>query len=454
MATGENYATQNSKSIHPMITLKNNNLRFSFPEIRQALRRLVEQHINSTLSAIITGDRTSAVHAFRSSWRFREATPRDRLEAENKVINATPDDIETALRRKSMRVLDGQRASSATLNIEFQRTLRIPDDGKMYPLPAGFGCFPLRHVDDYGDTVPAPWVDHGGVFMPIYQSEALWIRFTTGNPFATTDYPFAVKVAAGKINAVTGEQWTEGLQADPQNYLVLPEQPWLDGFAIKKGVIRQFVAMPLGVGYSVEEQITGKADVGGIQLQVYPMRPEAYFRIRLAQRLPKSLEDLLDELFDTDLPEPRRLYSMGPSMLIADEAMGLGAGGTMQQEIFKDPHDFSDWDLSTTSRCFVHLCNSLIWRQVTGTNPPHPPFTAKEYARAGVPWFDYYRDDLSVLPGSTVLDKVKSVFAFGEAKGEKPLPDNSSMKPNLVVQYGNARRQDEVREFVEPLADL
>jgi hypothetical protein len=75
--------------------------------------------------------------------------------------------------------------------------------------------------------------------MPMYQSAALWIRFSTR-------YPFAVKVAAGKINAVTGDPWSRDLQADPQNYLVLPEQPWLDGFAVRKGVIRQFVAMPLG----------------------------------------------------------------------------------------------------------------------------------------------------------------------------------------------------------------
>ena len=76
-------------------------------------------------------------------------------------------------------------------------------------------------------------------------------------------------------------------------------------------------------------------------------------------------------------------------------------------------------------------------------------YTAKEYARAGVPWFDYSRDNFSTLAGSTVVDKVKSVFALGQAKGEKPLADNSSIEPELVVQYGNARRPEEVREFVE-----
>ena len=342
-----------------------------------------------------------------------------------------------------MRVVNRGHASITTLQIEFQRTLRIPDDGRIYPLPAGFGRFPLQHVDDYKDTVPTQWIERGGVLMPMYQSEALWINFRT-------DYPFAVKVAAGKINAVTGELWQTDLQADPQNYMVLPEQPWLDGFAVRKGVIRQFVAMPLGAGYSAEEQITGNANTGGIQLQVFPLRAEAYFRSEVAERLPKSLEDLLDELVDAELLDSGIRYSLSDGCMVMESgAMGLGAGGTMRQEIFKDTHDFSDWDLSLSSRCFVHFCNSLMWRQVTGNNPPHPPFAAKEYKRAGVPWFDYYHDDLSVLSGSTVLDKVKSVFALGQAKGEKPLPGNASIEPELIVQYGNARRSDQVQEWVE-----
>jgi hypothetical protein len=438
-----------------MITLKNDSLSFTFPEIDEALRCLVEQHVNSTLPAIIADDRARAVEALKSSWGFRKATPEKRRKAENQLIDATPATIETALRRKCMSVVDRNPAqwwpftprdgkdSITALEIGFQRTLRIPDDGKIYPLPAGFGRFPVRHMDDYKDTVPAPWIERGGVLMPMYQSEALWINFSTR-------YPFAVKVAAGKINSVTGELWTTGLQADPQNYMVLPDQPWLDGFAVRKGVIRQFVAMPLGAGYSAEEQITGKADTGGIQLQVFPLRAEAYFRSEVAERLPKSLEDLLYELVDVELLDSGVRYSLSDASRVMESgAMGLGAGGTMRQEIFKDTHDFSDWDLSLSSRCFVHLCNSLMWRQVTGNNPPHPPFTAKEYKRAGVPWFDYYRDDLSALSGSTTLDKVKSVFALGQAKGEKPLVDNSSIEPKLIVQYGNARRSDQVQEWVE-----
>ena len=78
------------------------------------------------------------------------------------------------------------------------------------------GTFP--HVDDFGTRVPSPWVTHGGVLLPMYQSEALWIGLDgTWVDKHGTEYPFAVKVAAGKIDAVTGKTWTNELGASPQN---------------------------------------------------------------------------------------------------------------------------------------------------------------------------------------------------------------------------------------------
>jgi len=63
----------------------------------------------------------------------------------------------------------------AVCHIDFQRTLRIPDDNREYPLPPGLGRFPVEHVDDFADKLPGTWQAHGGVFIPMYQSEALWI---------------------------------------------------------------------------------------------------------------------------------------------------------------------------------------------------------------------------------------------------------------------------------------
>ena len=38
----------------------------------------------------------------------------------------------------------------AGYSIRFQRTLRIPDDEKEYPLPPGLGEFPLRLAEPWG----------------------------------------------------------------------------------------------------------------------------------------------------------------------------------------------------------------------------------------------------------------------------------------------------------------
>jgi hypothetical protein len=113
--------------------------------------------------------------------------------------------------------------------------------------------------------------------------------------------------------------------------------------------------------------------------------------------------------------------------------MGLGAGGRMRQEIFKDPYSPKDWDIEQTSRCFVHLCDALQWREITGENPPQTPVTAREYEWAGLPWFDFYRDDLAVLEASKTLAGIKSVNTISKAKGDKALKGNDSVEVPSVI---------------------
>lgn len=203
--------------------------------------------------------------------------------------------------------------ADAECRIEFQRTLRIPDDNRDYPLPPGLGRFPLRQVEKCAGNLPASWRTHGGVMLPMYQAEALWISF------GDRRYPFAVKVAAGKINAVTGDAWRNELSGDPQDYVVLPRQPWLDGFCVREGLIRQFVAMPLGQGYTAEEQLTGAAEHGGLQIIAYPMKRDRYE----AWRAERSRDDASGYL---DVPcFLRRTDHV--------EEMGLAPGGLMRQQI-------------------------------------------------------------------------------------------------------------------------
>ena len=57
----------------------------------------------------------------------------------------------------------------------------------------------------------------------------------------------------------------------------------------------------------------------------------------------------------------------------------------MRQEVYEDDHGLEAWDTSVSSRCFVHILNSVQYRTVTGDNSPSLPPSAADYARAGLP---------------------------------------------------------------------
>jgi hypothetical protein len=311
----------------------------------------------------------------------------------------------------------------AECQIDFQRTLRIPDDNREYPLPAGLGPFPVFHVDDYAGKVPQSWIEHGGVFLPMYQSEAMWLNFGFGG-----GYPFAIKVAAGKINAVSGEAWQNGLSGKPQDYAVIPEQPWLDGFSIGDGRIRQFVAMPLGEGDTAEGQITGKEEHGGLQLALYPMKAD-YYEKHLAGR------DAGGEVWG----------AMGTLCFEADEAeMGLAPGGVMQQSIYDDPYGIDAWDTSAMTRCFVHIVNSEAFVGITGRRPPNKPILADEYRTANIPWLDYWNDEVKALKGSKILAGLDSMAAKMIKDGKPVKEPIVQIEDQKVVQLG--KRRSKVRD--------
>ena len=126
--------------------------------------------------------------------------------------------------------------------------------------------------------------------------------------------------------------------------------------------------------------------------------------------------------------------------------IGLAPGGRMRQEIYEDPFDINDWDTTQASRCFVHIANSLVWRSITGDDPPPTPLTSREYTEAGFPWFDYYADGETRLEGSERLRKLKSVVTLGQEKSDIPLPENDSIDVEHVVTIREGLGHDQVRE--------
>ncbi|MEW6208381.1 MAG: hypothetical protein AB1631_08435 [Acidobacteriota bacterium] len=303
-------------------------------------------------------------------------------------------------------------------SLTFQRTLRIPDDGNAYPLPPGLGGFPIRKVSDYRDRVPASWLEHGGVFIPMYQREALWINFN-----ARHWKPNAVKIAVGKINAVSGEAWNQRLLADKEDYLVCPPQPWLDGINAGEGYIRQFVAMPLGMGYTVEAQMTGEERFGGIQIIVYEPKPG-----RFPDEPPVVHTGALRSFAVAECAMP---------MAAGGAEMGLSAGGRMKQKIYSDPHGLDTWDENNYGRVYVHIVNSLAYREITRLEPPATPVTAKTYSEYGLPWFDLYDEKMGDIKAPDALRQIKSVKEIDKEKGFAPQQDDDTVNvpEDKIITY-------------------
>ncbi|HTV22277.1 MAG TPA: hypothetical protein VMG12_26495 [Polyangiaceae bacterium] len=262
--------------------------------------------------------------------------------------------------------------------VSFQRTLRVPDDGHSYPLPPGLGALPLFPVESYAARLPAAWRERGGVFIPLYQREALWIGFRS-----TRAEPRAVKVAVGGFNVLSGQRETGRLDAHPQDYLVCPPQIWLDGVRTERGSVRQFVAVPLGQGLSLEATLGGAELRGGIQLTVFRPLPGA-------------------------IPEPELVQSAAPARA---RSLGFGLGGAIQQKIYPDPHGIEVWDVDSAESLDVHALSSLEFRLATGIEPPPTPIDAQTYAERGLPWFELYDETLGDL---AVADALRGATTLAE----------------------------------------
>ncbi|MFI6491632.1 hypothetical protein [Streptomyces sp. NPDC050564] len=298
------------------------------------------------------------------------------------------------------------------VQVRFKRTLRLPETGT-HALPPGLGDFPIRRVEDYTDTVPAEWRARGGVMLPVYLREAMWLSF------AGTSEPAALQVGVGKVCAVSGKKWSSRLSRDPQNYVVLPRQPWLDGINSGKGTVRQFVAVPLGLGATVEGQVTGEEVWGGVQLQSFPLNDGELAAWREAER--RRAEELTrmpvggyGAAFPMAAAPPAPGAAPAPAGAPSAPrrsapAMGLGVGGSMRQEIYRDDRPLRAWAKEPAGRVFVHLVTPPEWRRITGEAAPPSPVDRAAYTRAGLPWFDYYDQDATDLAPTDTLGSVQPV---------------------------------------------
>jgi hypothetical protein len=119
--------------------------------------------------------------------------------------------------------------------------------------------------------------------------------------------------------------------------------------------------------------------------------------------------------------------------------MGLAPGGRMHQEIYEDPNALSDWDQRKGERCFIAILNSQDWHAVTGEDVPSKAVSAKDYAVAGLPWFDYY-SDLKPVPGSGALAKLQGLRDLSASKGDHIPELADAIPPSRVIRLGSKAR--------------
>ncbi len=270
--------------------------------------------------------------------------------------------------------------------LSLQRTLRIPNDGKVYPLPPGLGNFPIYKTSDYRGSIPKDWNTESSYFIPMYQREALWLSFT-----AEDWKPNAVKIDIGKVNAVSGESESDSLHSKPQNYLVCPRQLWLDGINAGHGTIRQFVAMPLGLGDTVEAYVSGKEEYGAIEIKIFEAK---------------------DGVFPNQPPEKIEALPVR-NMSISGTVMGIAAGGQMKQKIYPDSYGVDVWDLKNYGVATIHIVNSEQFNRICGHKSQSTPIDAAVYTKNGFPWFDLYEENEADLAPPKTLVNIKGLDDSG-----------------------------------------
>lgn len=295
--------------------------------------------------------------------------------------------------------------------VTLQRTLRIPDDGSDHPLPPGLGAMTAYATgeDEY--------------VVPMHRSEALWLSFQA--PFWR---PHALKVGLGATCGLTGKPYDPTTlrnagKTKKQDYVVIPQQPWLDGINSGDDVVRQFVAAPLGHGHTVEEQLSDAPAQGGLQLTLFAPRKGR---------------------FPTAPPTTLFRSNMGVMACAApaqepSAGMGLAAGGRIHQKIREDEHGLDTWKRKPTRTLRIELVDALAFEALTGIPAPHPAPDAHSYTAHGLPWFTLLQPRARDVKATKRLRRIRSLADL-EGRGPQdvplPIPEHQVRK---LIQLRGAR---------------
>ena len=88
---------------------------------------------------------------------------------EAKLRSTSEDDKSTPFAKVSAGCISVGKGDDPDLLISFMRTVRVPENSKIYGLPPGLGCFPIFDIRPFSPGLPPSMVTQGGLFFPMYR---------------------------------------------------------------------------------------------------------------------------------------------------------------------------------------------------------------------------------------------------------------------------------------------
>jgi hypothetical protein len=401
---------------------------------------MVAEQADSILTKVIdrygdAADRASALQMRSQFLRGRPGIPSGEFAIFATEVAVRAAGLRNGVQRLPLAIRDNTLHIGRHTQVSFNRTLRVPEDGREYPLPAGFGRLPILRVEDYAERVPEQWLEQGGFIIPLYQREALFLEFT-----GVKWRPTIAKVSVGRVNAISGKEHDLNIRPHRQDYVVIPDQRWLDGINSGDGSVSQFVAMPLGKGYTIEAQVTDEEKQGGFQLAVFDPRrgrfpeldPKQVERAAtaLAERARQAVQEaqMLRSRASDGVLSSRPLRWRGEALFapaFPDAAahsgevteMGIAAGGSIKQQIIEDTYGAESWDEALFGDVVLHLVNSEVYQRITGLPTPPCPITADSYQRYNIPWYSDYDEKAKAVAPVAVFKRILSIGKIDKSRG-------------------------------------
>ena len=124
--------------------------------------------------------------------------------------------------------------------------------------------------------------------------------------------------------------------------------------------------------------------IGRIDLQIRPLHVESYFGEGVACSIPPTLREyfawfVYGPSLNAQWAEMERKDQASRSYPLTDESGAILLGWKFEHELdpqyieeLVDLREIADWDQTQSECCSVRVCNSSVWRQITGTNRPSP----------------------------------------------------------------------------------